>query len=58
LSVASFAGSVCSAIATAAVEGAAMIEGVAASRRTSSNLGMFHFIAFPPTPQPLPHVAR
>jgi hypothetical protein len=36
--VASFTGSVCSAIATAAVEGAAMIEGAAARIKTSRDL--------------------
>jgi len=40
LSVASFAGSVCAAMATAAGDGPAIIEG-AASRSASSNLGMF-----------------
>ena len=43
--VASFPGSVCAAIATAAVFGAAM-QGAAASSRASSNLGMAQVIAF------------
>ena len=51
LSVASLAGSVCDAMATAAVVGAAMMEGAAASRSASSNLGMRHAIECGCVPQ-------